>query len=584
MNLILTGIFFLIFMKYVLSFNNEEELEIFHKNLEELTNQILNKYFLDKHCILLATERELFNTFFTDLNVTLIHVSPKKKNFCDRIMVASIAQGLKQKCDGYIIQLSDPKCFLRLWLKALHTVVNKHIPKFIFLPSSPKHNDYVDELFSMEESDVSAYIIAAEVDINSNDLPVILWTNDYSLPADTPGREKIFLDKWTLKEGFHYRNDLFYDKILDLKGRGVIGSVFTRKVEVGYVGIYQWPEVNFHIDYSASWLYSTLNLLVPKPVPISAWKTPILPFDWQIWLATFVSWIFGTIAFFTVSTWAIQMHGQILSIAKIGKLKRFSMTTMAVLGVLVLQSPPRYLLPKISSLRIVFICTELLALILTSCYAAELASYLTVPQFSKPVDTRREFVDSNLIWIAPHEVYTLSLKDTGDPIADKLVASCKVYKDIDELTEKAETGKFGVAIEVLPGGAVADVPPLTEKVITKSHFMKESLYGSPCALMFNKASPYVHHFNNMLHRLLDAGIITFWEEDVARKYMSVRKQMAIKESKVKRSENLVKKLTIDHVQGTFLIYTSGILCALITFLFEIYYFKKKQNQMHEWVF
>ncbi|XP_073977494.1 uncharacterized protein isoform X3 [Rhodnius prolixus] len=562
-------------------------------------------------------------------------------------MVASIAQGLKQKCDGYIIQLSDPKCFLRLWLKALHTVVNKHIPKFIFLPSSPKHNDYVDELFSMEESDVSAYIIAAEVDINSNDLPVILWTNDYSLPADTPGREKIFLDKWTLKEGFHYRNDLFYDKILDLKGRvikmmsftyptysvieydgdtltldgtegrmlttfceiyncsfevyddgnfwgtlnstngtaeGVIGSVFTRKVEVGYVGIYQWPEVNFHIDYSASWLYSTLNLLVPKPVPISAWKTPILPFDWQIWLATFVSWIFGTIAFFTVSTWAIQMHGQILSIAKIGKLKRFSMTTMAVLGVLVLQSPPRYLLPKISSLRIVFICTELLALILTSCYAAELASYLTVPQFSKPVDTRREFVDSNLIWIAPHEVYTLSLKDTGDPIADKLVASCKVYKDIDELTEKAETGKFGVAIEVLPGGAVADVPPLTEKVITKSHFMKESLYGSPCALMFNKASPYVHHFNNMLHRLLDAGIITFWEEDVARKYMSVRKQMAIKESKVKRSENLVKKLTIDHVQGTFLIYTSGILCALITFLFEIYYFKKKQNQMHEWVF
>ncbi|XP_073977495.1 uncharacterized protein isoform X4 [Rhodnius prolixus] len=533
MNLILTGIFFLIFMKYVLSFNNEEELEIFHKNLEELTNQILNKYFLDKHCILLATERELFNTFFTDLNVTLIHVSPKKKNFCDRIMVASIAQGLKQKCDGYIIQLSDPKCFLRLWLKALHTVVNKHIPKFIFLPSSPKHNDYVDELFSMEESDVSAYIIAAEVDINSN---------------------------------------------------GVIGSVFTRKVEVGYVGIYQWPEVNFHIDYSASWLYSTLNLLVPKPVPISAWKTPILPFDWQIWLATFVSWIFGTIAFFTVSTWAIQMHGQILSIAKIGKLKRFSMTTMAVLGVLVLQSPPRYLLPKISSLRIVFICTELLALILTSCYAAELASYLTVPQFSKPVDTRREFVDSNLIWIAPHEVYTLSLKDTGDPIADKLVASCKVYKDIDELTEKAETGKFGVAIEVLPGGAVADVPPLTEKVITKSHFMKESLYGSPCALMFNKASPYVHHFNNMLHRLLDAGIITFWEEDVARKYMSVRKQMAIKESKVKRSENLVKKLTIDHVQGTFLIYTSGILCALITFLFEIYYFKKKQNQMHEWVF
>lgn len=58
--------------------------------------------------------------------------------------------------------------------------------------------------------------------------------------------------------------------------------------------------------------------------------------------------------------------------------------------------------------------------------SVQTSAFFFVYRFSKPVDTRREFVDSNLIWIAPHEVYTLSLKDTGDPIADKLVASCKV--------------------------------------------------------------------------------------------------------------------------------------------------------------
>ncbi|KAK9506609.1 hypothetical protein O3M35_008508 [Rhynocoris fuscipes] len=161
---------------------------------------------------------------------------------------------------------------------------------------------------------------------------------------------------------------------------GILGKVHGRKADLGYVGLYQWIEVNFYGDYSTSWLYGTAGLLVPKPVPLNPWRTPFLPFDLSIWLIILLSIIFSTLAFFFVSSLARKLFASLLPISTIGKFERLKRIAMAVFGVIVLQSPPRYLILNFSSIRILFISTEILALILTSVYAAELASYLTLPQ------------------------------------------------------------------------------------------------------------------------------------------------------------------------------------------------------------
>ncbi|KAK9506610.1 hypothetical protein O3M35_008509 [Rhynocoris fuscipes] len=365
-----------------------------------------------------------------------MHVSPTKYK-CNENMEDSFVEGFKQKCDGYVIQLSEPICFLNAWISALEITENRHVPKYLFLPANADNNDYINDVLSSELSDVTGFVVAAQVNLNSTvDWPITLWTSDFSLPAGTPERENIFLDKWTITNGFLYNNQLYYDKILNLNGReiristfyyptytvvendtlegtegrmvmefcrihnctykviddghtwgsidisngtayGILGLVHARKVDMGYVGLYLWTEVSFYADYTSSWGIGKVSVLVPKPVLLSPWRTPFIPFDLLIWLSIFLSMIVSTIAYFIGTTYAIKIYNYV---GNIGQLERFKRIAMAIFGVIVLQSPPRYLILKNSSIRMLFISAEILALILTSCYAAELASYLTVPQ------------------------------------------------------------------------------------------------------------------------------------------------------------------------------------------------------------
>ncbi|XP_073969984.1 uncharacterized protein [Rhodnius prolixus] len=213
--------------------NKEEEN---CKNMEILTKQVITTYYLSHKCIALITTKEMFQDFNTDLGTSFMQITPQEK--CDQGLVDIIAEGFKQNCDGYIVQVEDPLCFLKIWHTSLQMTFHRLNPKFFCLPDCKNKRNHAMEILSAQESDITVNIVVAEIDFNDTnkskfglnhheDWPITLWTNDFSKLASSPRRTKIFVDSWHPIKGFRFNNNIFYDKILNLEGRAMRVATFT---------------------------------------------------------------------------------------------------------------------------------------------------------------------------------------------------------------------------------------------------------------------------------------------------------------------------------------------------------------------
>ncbi|XP_073969277.1 ionotropic receptor 21a-like isoform X3 [Rhodnius prolixus] len=527
---------------------NEEDNNC--KNIEILTKQVLSTYYLSHKCTVLITMMEMFHEFNTDLGTSFIQIAPQEK--CDYGLANKIAEGFKQNCDSYIVQVDDPLCFLKIWHISLQMTFHRHNPIFFFLPDCKNRRNHAMEILSAPESDITVNIIVVELEFNDNnkfklnhseDWPVTLWTNDFSKLAGSPERTKIFVDSWHPIKGFRFNNNLFYDKILNLKGRvlrvaaftyppytivekntidgiemriaflfcrlynctietvyddglwgtilgngsgdGILGMVYKNKADIGFGGIYLWLEPAYYLDYSDTWLYAAATLLVPKPVPLGGWRVPFLPFDLAMWTAVFLSLAISSFCI-SFASWLINRKRYNVDVYK---LLGINDTILMILGMSVLQPPSRQLSDNHVSINQMVTSVAIMCLLLTSCYSAGLSSYLTVPQFTNPIDTFDELSASGLYWLAIHEAWVYSLQQVED---EKVQAVVKHFRKLSEerLLSEAPKGKYGLAVERLPAGHFAEQSHLTDDVISNSHIMKENLFGSLLTTALRKGGTY----------------------------------------------------------------------------------------------
>jgi hypothetical protein len=106
--------------------------------------------------------------------------------------------------------------------------------------------------------------------------------------------------------------------------------------------------------------------------------------------------------------------------------------------------------------------------------------------------------------------------------------------------------------------------------------MKEMLYGSHIVTTIRKSSPYKEHLNQIISNLYETGIVYYWEGQTIRRYMSERLQTAITKSVLLDKQSEPMQLTVDHLQGAFVILGIGLAVATVFCIAEMGYCVIKQ--------
>lgn len=119
-------------------------------------------------------------------------------------------------------------------------------------------------------------------------------------------------------------------------------------------------------------------------------------------------------------------------------------------------------------------------------------------------------------------------------------------------------------------GAYSVPAHINEAAVRTLRVMKEMLYGSHIVMLTRKTSPYMEPLNRLISSLYETGVMSYWEGQTIRRYMSLRLQIAIMQSGVlSGDDDGPTQLMTDHLQGAFIILAIGLILSTATFLAEL---------------
>lgn len=105
----------------------------------------------------------------------------------------------------------------------------------------------------------------------------------------------------TLTGRLEYDEELWGDSFPNHTGTGLTGALTTRDANVSCAALYLWDNTYEFTQYSAILQRATITHIVPKPLPLPYWQTPILPFPGYIWGYVIGSFLIGAVVLFVVN-------------------------------------------------------------------------------------------------------------------------------------------------------------------------------------------------------------------------------------------------------------------------------------------
>nr|AXU25109.1 ionotropic receptor 3 [Cyrtorhinus lividipennis] len=602
--------------------------DYFNRKMVYLAREVMNEYMADRRaCIIVVSDEGLLDDLKDFRNASFIRVLFNgTKTKCDPNMHNHLIQAFYHKCPRYVVQISKPTCFFPAWFLARNgSTYEKHNPRVLFLPIKPHATVYGEEVLAMNQTNISHDILIAETS-DSKEWPITLYTNNFWQYVGEPGRiGRLYLDEWSWETGFKRNVDLYPDKVRDLRGKvlrlsafpylpygnnepmdgsearillefcvvynctvvdvddghlwgsiypnngtgvGEAGTIYMELSDFGVGANYLWLEFWPYLEFSNAYLYGALTVMVPRPELLSGLLTPFLPFPLSLWL----------ILVFTVFMSAVGLHVVTDATRRFAphfreeiyhnhKFITVTDSLIRSIGMFVLQQPQR--LVTGSPVRHLFTAFELIYLVITSAYAAELYDYLTIPRTTKPIDTVEDLADSNLIWMTDHEVWVFGILHAEDPKIKKAASNFRALPT-PELIKLGETGSIGLGIERMAGGHYTELPYITDKFVSISRVMRDNYYWSPLVVNMQKGSPYANRLNDIIGRMESGGLYYYWEADCVRKYLNYTKQLDMIWS-TRPIKYPPKVLNVADLEGAFILYFIGTAMAVGLFFLELYF-------------
>lgn len=98
-----------------------------------------------------------------------------------------------------------------------------------------------------------------------------------------------------------YDEELWGDIYPNQTGTGLLGSLVMHDANVTCAAVSLWDNVFVVTQFSAQLQRAKVTHIVPKPLPLPYWQTPILPFTGTIWGYVCTTLLIVAVALFIVS-------------------------------------------------------------------------------------------------------------------------------------------------------------------------------------------------------------------------------------------------------------------------------------------
>nr|XP_045600072.1 uncharacterized protein LOC123759257 [Procambarus clarkii] len=229
-------------------------------------------------------------------------------------------------------------------------------------------------------------------------------------------------------------------------------------------------------------------------------------------------------------------------------------------------------------------------LVMTTCYSSSLIAHMTVQGKTRPIETLEDLANQKS-WKWATEPWLLKgvpfeyFSKHDDPLVKKIFKNWEV-EEADRALQKVLGGRYTLIdfenyVSIMVASRYTDHHGNTPFFISKKGFSVMAAFGWG----FRKGAPFYPRFLQLLSRLEDAGIISFWIKDViARRVRENRAREALGSPAVVGDPSLDDQshiaLGMQHVQGAFYLLFLGFGIAFLTLLGENLAHRCSSPQQH----
>lgn len=340
-------------------------------------------------------------------------------------------------------------------------------------------------------------------------------------------------------------------------------SPFTASglADFSYCNMWVGTERNNFVDFSYSFLQRCITFLVPRPRIISyQWYSIFLGFSIEIWMSIlflmFLNIFFLYILSKIYDTWMavkIEIQQIVMDFVRL-------LTTG--------DSATDY---KVPGFTIIFTTWSFFCVFVTNFYCSDLISFLTIPRYSPRINSAEDVVKSNLSWSLPLRLPNYDFLNMDLESNRKIMESFFVETNIEIRLQHIFSREHAILVQrIYDDVVIIEGYDLNENIknIEPLRIMKNCIYSPYIAYGFPHNSPYKDLIDTKLLTIFESGLIQFISEtEIGKSYFSfwesVSKEMDLTES------NHMESLTINHLNGAFVILSIGYFISLATFLVEI---------------
>ncbi|XP_076057380.1 ionotropic receptor 21a-like isoform X2 [Oratosquilla oratoria] len=334
---------------------------------------------------------------------------------------------------------------------------------------------------------------------------------------------------------------------------GMLGMVHSMDYDftVNYFMITGERSVAF--DASTTYWMEGFGLALLTPRPLAKWRNAYYPFTPEVW---------GVLAGILVLAVFLMYWQDRLQPEPF--MRTFHATWANLACAMVSQSVPR--LPKSLWQRVFVGAWLLYGFILVIAYTANLIAFLTIPVFPQRIETVEQLAksDKRVSMCDYGEFVPGALRSSKDPYYRAIGNRLDLfrYPDYDTPTYLLRKGTHAFIESYLFNMILI----FADYEVKDSYMLKEQVYPGHLCWYFKKNTPWKHKFDLGLRRLVEAGLVPRWiklkTEDFMGRDFERRQILAAKETRL-------TALTLEHLQGVFLIYLFINAFAVFVFFLEV---------------
>jgi len=337
--------------------------------------------------------------------------------------------------------------------------------------------------------------------------------------------------------------------------KGIVGDLINGDSDIGAANIFIEERRMNLIDFTTPISYTKACFAAPGAKPLPRWSSPIRPLSTDAWysLAAFILIAIITLIFVSKASMKPEAN----------EYNSWSFDMIYVLGFLSMRPPSVY--PKHDPLKIYLGFLWLFSILVTIMYSANLISFLSIVPRTSPIKTLKQLDETGIIITATgfyksqllksEDVYLNSIAGKVEPMGDFIEAMYKVASGTRVTLQN--TDYLDLYISTFFSGGDGSAIRMVDECFNP--------YSAAFALQ--RFSPYKKSFDKVVMSIFESGLNKYWKFEVNEKFRADQ----LEDIKTTDEEDIDSQqpLTLDHLQGVFMLFCIGILLSTVMLLLEI---------------